>query len=178
MRWARRKDQASGSTSDPCQVLPKCPSSRSSGSLIFCGGQAPDGPAPVVAPTSVCTNWLVEAARFAPTLDVRLFGGGDRGRMLSRLQPFDVVVVSYDLLQQEADPFAGVHWHTVVLDEVQAVKNAATKRSQAVVISASCGTCSAFSTPACSVRANSSMRVSPRRSRRSVMPTCVRACAA
>ncbi|HJV53549.1 MAG TPA: SNF2-related protein [Noviherbaspirillum sp.] len=95
--------------------------------------RAPAGPALVVAPTSVCTNWLAEIARFAPTLNARLFGGGDRGDMLARLQGFDVVVVSYGLLQQESALFAGVRWHTVVLDEAQAVKNAATKRSQAVM---------------------------------------------
>jgi superfamily II DNA or RNA helicase len=98
--------------------------------------RAPAGPALVVAPTSVCTNWMAEIARFAPTLNAQLFGGGDRnsrGDGLSRLQGFDVVVVSYGLLQQEAELFAGVQWHTVVLDEAQAVKNAATKRSQAVM---------------------------------------------
>ena len=95
--------------------------------------RAPTGPALVVAPTSVCTNWMAEIARFAPTLNAQLFGGGDRSGTLSRLQPFDVVIVSYGLLQQEADLFAGVQWHTVVLDEAQAVKNAATKRSQAVM---------------------------------------------
>jgi hypothetical protein len=98
--------------------------------------RAPQGPALVVAPTSVCTNWMSEIARFAPTLNAQLFGGGDRsnrGDGLSRLQPFDVVIVSYGLLQQEAELFAGVQWHTIVLDEAQAVKNAATKRSQAVM---------------------------------------------
>ena len=95
--------------------------------------RAPDGPAVVVAPTSVCTNWIAEIARFAPTLNARLFGPGDRGAMLSAAGPFDVVIVSYGLLQQEAELFAGVQWHTVVLDEAQAIKNTATKRSQAVM---------------------------------------------
>ncbi len=93
--------------------------------------RAPQGPALVVAPTSVCTNWIAEATRFAPTLRATLFGAGERS--LTGLQAFDVVVVSYGLLQQEAELFAGVQWHTVVLDEAQAIKNAATKRSQAVM---------------------------------------------
>lgn len=93
--------------------------------------RAPVGPALVVAPTSVCPNWLDEAARFAPTLKVRMFGGAERAQMLDNLQAFDVIVASYGLLQQEADRFAGVRWHTVVLDEAQAIKNAQTKRSQA-----------------------------------------------
>jgi SNF2 family DNA or RNA helicase len=95
--------------------------------------RAPQGPTLVVAPTSVCMNWLSEAARFAPTLTLTLFGAGDRGETLAKLGPFDLVVTSYGLLQQEAPLFAGVHWHTIVLDEAQAIKNGATKRSQAVM---------------------------------------------
>ncbi|WP_374361165.1 SNF2-related protein [Pseudoduganella danionis] len=95
--------------------------------------RAPQGPTLVVAPTSVCLNWISEAARFAPTLKVHQFGIGDRAAMLGDLQPFDMVVTSYGLLQLEAARFAGVQWHTIVLDEAQAIKNGATKRSQAVM---------------------------------------------
>ena len=95
--------------------------------------RAPHGPALVVAPTSVCMNWLSEAARFAPTLTLKLFGAGDRNQTLAGVQAFDLVVTSYGLLQQEAALFAEVKWHTIVLDEAQAIKNGATKRSQAVM---------------------------------------------
>lgn len=95
--------------------------------------RAADGPTLVIAPTSVCLNWVSEAARFAPTLNVKMFGAGDRADTLSTLQPFDLVVVSYGLLQLEAALFAGVQWRTIVLDEAQAIKNGATKRSQAVM---------------------------------------------
>jgi SNF2 family DNA or RNA helicase len=44
-----------------------------------------------------------------------------------------VIVASYGLLQLEAPLFAKKRWHTIVLDEAQAIKNAATKRSQAVM---------------------------------------------
>jgi hypothetical protein len=95
--------------------------------------RAPQGPALVVAPTSVCMNWISEAARFAPTLNVKLFGPGDRAAMLEGAQPFDLVIASYGLLQLEAAQFAKVGWHTIVLDEAQAIKNAHTRRSQAVM---------------------------------------------
>jgi superfamily II DNA or RNA helicase len=95
--------------------------------------RAPHGPTLVIAPTSVCMNWLAEAARFAPTLNLKLFGAGDRSETLAGAGPFDLVVSSYGLLQQEAALFAGVRWHTIVLDEAQAIKNGATKRSQAVM---------------------------------------------
>jgi superfamily II DNA or RNA helicase len=95
--------------------------------------RAPGGPTLVVAPTSVCTNWIAEAARFAPTLNIKLFGPGERGAMLEQAGAFDVIVASYGLLQLEAPLFAKTRWHTIVLDEAQAIKNAHTRRSQAVM---------------------------------------------
>lgn len=90
--------------------------------------RAADGPQLVVAPTSVSLNWLSETSRFAPTLRLRFY---QQQRALDDLQPFDLVVVSYGLLQQDAEQFSQPHWHSVVLDEAQAIKNAQTKRSQA-----------------------------------------------
>ncbi|MEO1208195.1 MAG: DEAD/DEAH box helicase [Cyanobacteria bacterium J06638_20] len=97
--------------------------------------RAPQGPTLVVAPTSVGMNWLTEAERFAPTLKPMQFGSGDRQKVLDDLQPFDVLVCSYGLLQQEevADMLAKVQWETIVLDEAQAIKNMGTKRSQAAM---------------------------------------------
>jgi superfamily II DNA or RNA helicase len=95
--------------------------------------RAPQGPTLVIAPTSVCMNWVSETARFAPTLNVKLFGSGDRAAMLDGVQPFDLVIASYGLLQLEAARFAKVRWNTIVLDEAQAIKNNQTKRSQAVM---------------------------------------------
>jgi superfamily II DNA or RNA helicase len=95
--------------------------------------RAPNGPTLVVAPTSVCTNWIAEAERFAPTLKIKLFGPGERAEMIEQADKFDVVVASYGLLQLEAPLFAKKRWHTIVMDEAQSFKNAATRRSQAVM---------------------------------------------
>jgi len=95
--------------------------------------RAPQGPALVLAPTSVCTNWLEEAQRFAPTLRPVRFGPGDRARMLDDAGPFDLIVCSYGLLQTEAERLGAVSWHTIVADEAQAIKNVQTKRSRAAM---------------------------------------------
>jgi len=95
--------------------------------------RAADGPTLVVAPTSVGTNWLREAERFAPTLRAARFGAGDRREMVASAGPFDMIVCSYGLLAQEADLLAERVWHTVILDEAQAIKNMATKRSKAAM---------------------------------------------
>jgi superfamily II DNA or RNA helicase len=116
------------------------------------------GPALVVAPTSVCGNWLAEAARFAPGLQVEMYGDtallaepeddGDaapdddgapvdsarqaaRRRQVQALGPGQVLVCSYGLLQLDGDILTGRPWHTAVLDEAQAIKNAGTRRARA-----------------------------------------------
>jgi len=88
------------------------------------------GPQLVVAPTSVVGNWQAEAQRFAPSLqriDYR------QTRSLQDLKAGDLVLCSYGLLQSEQQAFTSQQWASVVLDEAQAVKNAQTKRSQAVM---------------------------------------------
>ena len=92
--------------------------------------RAPGGPQLVVTPTSVTHNWLSESDRFAPTLKVRDYR---RHRDLSQMGAFDVVVVSYGLLLQDAKAFATQTWHSIVLDEAQSIKNAQTQRARAVV---------------------------------------------
>lgn len=92
--------------------------------------RAAQGPQLVVAPTSVTLNWQAESNRFAPTLNIRDY---QRTRTLDGLGPRDLVIVSYGLLQQDADAFSKQPWVSVVLDEAQAIKNAQTKRSQAAM---------------------------------------------
>ncbi len=94
---------------------------------------APNGPSLVVAPTSVCINWQAEVRHFAPTLNYVQFSGNNRQQILDNLQPFDMLICSYGLLQQEAEKLADIHFQVIVLDEAQAIKNFATKRSQAAM---------------------------------------------
>ena len=101
--------------------------------------RAAQGPALVVAPTSLRGNWQAEAARFAPSLRLVDHAEADprdpvaaRRARLAGLGPGDVAVVSYPMLQIDADAFAARPWGTLVLDEAQAVKNAGARRSRAV----------------------------------------------
>jgi SNF2 family DNA or RNA helicase len=103
-------------------------------SLAVILDRAPDGPTLVIAPTSVCMNWEQEAARFAPTLNIRsLSNAEERKATVEGLNKRDILITSYTLLQQEVDLLDQVDWQTVVLDEAQSIKNAATKRSKAAM---------------------------------------------
>ncbi len=93
--------------------------------------RAKKGPALIVAPASVTSNWLAELGRFMPSLDVRWYNE-DRAAPLTELGAGDVLVVSYGLLQRESAAFREQHWATVVVDEAQYVKNIEAQRSDAV----------------------------------------------
>lgn len=93
------------------------------------------GPALIVAPTSVLGNWQRELERFAPSLRVSLHYGSNRPKgdqFLSSLQEADVVLTSYALANLDEQELASYTWSSVVLDEAQNIKNAQTKQSRAV----------------------------------------------
>ncbi len=96
---------------------------------------ASNGPTLIIAPTSVCMNWISEAEKFAPTLNIMQFSSANRQKLLDGLQPLDMLICSYGLLQQEevSQMLSQVQWQTIVLDEAQSIKNMATKRSQAAM---------------------------------------------
>lgn len=101
-----------------------------------------DGPTLVVAPTSVCANWIAELIRFAPTLQAEEYSGPHRSELLvvdqsgssddpALLVKKQVLVVSYGLLQQDIDTLERVDWGLVVLDEAQFIKNPHSLRAKA-----------------------------------------------
>ena len=95
--------------------------------------RAEGGPGLVVAPTSLCLNWQEEAERFAPATRVIHYSGRNRRRLLDDLGPNDLVICSYGMLQRDSDLTGAIHWHTIVLDEAQAIKNFLAKRSRAAM---------------------------------------------
>ena len=93
---------------------------------------APKGPSLVVAPTSVCHNWVLEAARFAPTLRLHnLSTAADRAALVADLGPGDVLVASYGLLHTETEVLASRRFAVAVFDEAHNLKNAETRRARA-----------------------------------------------
>jgi superfamily II DNA or RNA helicase len=101
--------------------------------------RAADGPAIVVAPTSVVHNWQAEITRFAPTLQTRILAESPRKKLLDSLAAHDVLLCSYGLMQNEIKKLEKIDFHTLILDEAQAIKNAVTQRSKAAKqLSADC----------------------------------------
>jgi superfamily II DNA or RNA helicase len=83
------------------------------------------GPFLVVAPTSVVSNWVGEAGRFAPGLRVNAVTDtlARSGRTIGEVAAADVVVTTYTLFRLESDAYRTVGWAGLILDEAQYVKN-------------------------------------------------------
>ncbi len=94
--------------------------------------RAVNGPALIVAPTSVGTNWVRECAKFAPSLNPKLYREHDRQHLVETAGPGDLIITSYQLLQRDVERFSSRPWNTLVLDEAQFIKNFQTKTAQAV----------------------------------------------
>lgn len=92
---------------------------------------ASDGPSLVVAPLSLCANWQAEAARFAPSLRVVVYGDTPRSAREKR-RAGDLVIASYGQLIAGEDYFRSVQWNIVALDEAQAIKNPDSRRAEVV----------------------------------------------
>ncbi|GAA4168338.1 DEAD/DEAH box helicase [Gryllotalpicola koreensis] len=80
----------------------------------------------VVAPASVVSNWVAEAAKFAPTLRVASVTRTqlrEKRKLAELAGAHDVIVMSYNLFRLDFDDVEDVHWAGLVLDEAQFVKN-------------------------------------------------------
>ena len=80
-------------------------------------------PALVVVPTSLVFNWQAEAQRMAPGLRVLALQGPDRHHWFDRLAEFDLVLSTYPLVWRDVAALKQQHFHLLVLDEAQTVKN-------------------------------------------------------
>ncbi|MEU5944509.1 DEAD/DEAH box helicase [Micromonospora sp. NPDC047465] len=93
------------------------------------------GPTLLVCPMSLVGNWQREASRFTPGLRVHVHHGAERARgtaFATAVHEADLVVTTYSVAARDAVDLAGIDWHRVVVDEAQAIKNAATRQAEAV----------------------------------------------
>lgn len=83
----------------------------------------------VVAPTGLLANWQQEISRFAPSLSVMVYHGGNRS-----LDTFDadILLTSYGVLRSDATLLKKEKWEAMVIDEAQNIKNHTTAQSKAV----------------------------------------------
>ncbi len=94
-------------------------------------------PTLLIAPTSVLGNWFHEIQRFSPQLMAVIHHGSERCqdskafKQLCREQ--DIVITSFGLARKDAKLFNDIHWHRVVLDEAQNIKNPKAALTKAIL---------------------------------------------
>jgi non-specific serine/threonine protein kinase len=93
------------------------------------------GPTLLICPMSLVGNWQREAARFTPGLRVHVHHGAERARgkqFADAVAASDVIVTTYALAARDAADLRRIAWRRVVVDEAQAIKNAATRQAIAI----------------------------------------------
>ena len=91
-----------------------------------------DLPVLVVLPTSLIFNWQAEVRRMAPELLLLTLQGPDRADLFAQMHNHDLVLTTYPLLWRDMDALATQHFHLVILDEAQMVKNAGSRSARAL----------------------------------------------
>jgi superfamily II DNA or RNA helicase len=99
--------------------------------LAFLRAHQGEGPALVVCPTSLVTNWENEARKFTPELRTLVLEGADRAARFNSIAGADMVITSYALLRRDIDTLREFNFSTAVLDEAQHIKNPETQNAQA-----------------------------------------------
>ena len=84
-----------------------------------------------VVPRSLIFNWIEEAKRFAPGLRVLRYVGTDRHAEIDRLNEHDLVVTTYGTLRRDIAKLSTFQFDYAILDEAQAIKNAASQSAKA-----------------------------------------------
>jgi superfamily II DNA or RNA helicase len=91
----------------------------------------PSSPSLIVVPRSLVFNWLEEAKRFAPSLRILDHSHAARTHATHHFAGYDVVLTTYGTLRNDVAYLREVEFDYVILDEAQAIKNAASESAKA-----------------------------------------------
>ena len=84
-----------------------------------------------VVPRSLVFNWIQEAARFTPRLQVLDYTGPSRHALRERFPDYDLIVTTYGTLRTDIAELTQIEFDYVILDEAQAIKNADSQAAKA-----------------------------------------------
>jgi len=87
----------------------------------------------IVVPASLIHNWSKECRRFAPGLKVLIHVGNQRNRELTSFPYYDLVISTYHTVRQDSLQLSDFHFHYIVLDESQMIKNPSSKLYNSIV---------------------------------------------
>ncbi|HEX2773508.1 MAG TPA: DEAD/DEAH box helicase [Micromonosporaceae bacterium] len=103
--------------------------------LALLAANASGRPSLLVCPMSLVGNWQREAERFVPHLRIHVHHGAERPRgaeFSAAVAAADLVITTYAIAARDVLDLAEIDWNWLVVDEAQAIKNAATRQAGAV----------------------------------------------
>ena len=90
----------------------------------------------VVCPSSLSLNWLSEAKKFVPNLNICVIKGNakEREKLIKNTKKYDLVITSYDLLKRDIEIYKEVNYNFkyIIADEAQYMKNSTTLNAKAI----------------------------------------------
>ncbi|WP_435235960.1 SNF2-related protein [Psychromonas sp. PT13] len=89
-------------------------------------------PALVICPTSLVGNWLQEAQKFTPTLNVLVLHGTERHQYFSSLNDYDLLITTYPLVSRDFEHLNEFKFSDLILDEAQTIKNPLAKMTKSI----------------------------------------------
>ncbi len=81
----------------------------------------------IIVPTSLVHNWINEAAKFTPSLNVSSYIGSLRGDLNKIIDESDVIITSYGIIRNDLEKFTKHEFLYLILDESQMIKNPGSK---------------------------------------------------
>lgn len=93
------------------------------------------GPSLLICPTSILGNWEREIRRFTPSLTYIIHHGHAQARseqFVTRARTCDLIITSYAIAFRDKVLLNSLSYSTLILDEVQNIKNPRTKQFQAI----------------------------------------------
>lgn len=83
----------------------------------------------IIVPPTLIFNWQNEIQTFYPSLQIKVYAGINR---TCDFNGFDVVLTTYDTVRIDIKNLAPISFHTIILDEAQAIKTIESGRAAAV----------------------------------------------
>ena len=90
------------------------------------------GPSLIIMPRSLLFNWQDELKKFAPQLTYYTYYGAQRN--LEEAMKQQLILTTYALVRNDIEQFREQHFHYIILDESQNIKNLQSQTTQAVFL--------------------------------------------
>ncbi|NLN29718.1 MAG: DEAD/DEAH box helicase, partial [Bacteroidales bacterium] len=79
----------------------------------------------IIVPPTIIHNWEIEIRKFVPRMNIYILKGSRSERRCSDFTRHDIILSSYHTVRQDIDLLSAFHFHYIVLDESQYIKNPA-----------------------------------------------------